>query len=339
MAHVAGHADVIVVGAGPIGLFTAFYAGLRGLSVTIIDSLDEPGGQVTALYPEKIIRDVAGFPEIRGRDLVDALVRQVDPFKPAWRLGHSASGLLDCDGVFTVSCTDGTSVSGRTVIVTGGVGKFTPRTLPNSDGFAGRGISYFVRDPGVLRGQRVVIVGGGDSAFDWADALHGVAAEVVMVHRRDRFRAHQDTVDRVLGRGVRVLTNSQVHSLEGTPDLRAVVIADARTNELTRLECDHLVAALGFVANLGPIADWGLSLRDRKVVVDQLMRTSRSGVFAAGDICTYEGRVPLIAVGFGEAATAVNHAAVYVDPQASAFPGHSTDEPGTQRLSTPAALV
>ena len=282
---------------------------------------------------------MAGFPEVRGRDLVESLVRQVEPFRPTWRLGSAARTIQESSDHFALVCGNNVVVNGRAVIVTGGVGTFTPRPLTGTEHFAGSGISYFVRDPSALAGQRVVIVGGGDSAFDWADMLHDVAADVVMVHRRDRFRAHQDTVDRVLGRGVQVLTNSQVHALEGAESLTAVLVADATTSVLTRVECDHVVAALGFVANLGAIGNWGLELVDRKIQVDQQMRTSRPGIFAAGDICSYSGRVPLIAVGFGEAATAVNHAAVHLDPRMTIFPGHSTDGTGAQPLSAVPQLV
>lgn len=332
-------ADLAVIGAGPVGLFTAFYAGLRGMRAAIVDSLSEPGGQISALYPEKIIRDVAGLPSIRGRDLVDALVAQGKPFEPTWQLGHAATTLVEESGGFTIACSDGREIAARSVVVTGGVGTFTPRPLPGADDYVGRGLSYFVRDPESMRGRRVIIVGGGDSAFDWADTLHDIAADVTMVHRRDKFRAHQATVDRVIDHGVRIFTNSQIRALEGATKLRTAVISDAVSGEETRLECEHVIAALGFVANLGPLANWGLNLHDRKIVVDQLMRTSRPGVFAAGDICTYTGRVPLIAVGFGEAATAVNHAAVYLDPSSSAFPGHSTDGEGAQPLGMIPSLV
>lgn len=298
--------DLVVVGAGPVGLFAAFYAGLRGMSVTVVDLLDEPGGQISALYPEKLIRDVAGLPSVRGRDLVDALVRQAEPFSPQWRLGHSAISLDGDDTGFRIGCADGSDIAGRSVLITGGVGTFTPRPLPGAADYLGRGVSYFVRDPTALAGRRVLIVGGGDSAFDWADTLHGVAGEVVMV---------------------RIHTNCQVQALCGEGHVRSAVIADVSTDETTTVECDDVVAALGFVANLGPIAQWGLDLHERKIRVDPMMRTNRPGVFAAGDICTYPGRVPLIAIGFGEAATAVNHAAVFVDPSSSVFPGHSTDMP------------
>lgn len=330
--------DLVVVGAGPVGLFAAFYAGLRGLDVTIVDSLSEPGGQVTALYPEKVIRDVAGMPSVRGRDLVDSLLRQVEPFRPAWKLGCTATTLTEAAGGYTIGCTTDEQIHGRSVVVTGGIGTFAPRPLTGTEAYLGRGVSYFVRNPEDLRGQRVVIVGGGDSAFDWADTLHEVAAEVVVVHRRARFRAHQDTVDRVRGRGVRIIVNSHIQALDGDPTVRAALVADTETGAVSRIDCDHVVAALGFVANLGPLAQWGLTFQDRKIVVDQSMRTNRPGLFAAGDICTYPGRVPLIAVGFGEAATAVNHAAVCLDPGSSAFPGHSTDGHGAQPVgAAPAA--
>ena len=334
-----GAADVVVVGAGPAGLFAAFYAGLRGLNVTIVDSLSEPGGQVTALYPEKIIRDVAGLPSVRGRDLIDSLLRQVEPFGPVWRLGCTATTLTETAGGFTLGCADGRQIHGRSVVVTGGIGTFTPRALTGAAEYLDRGVSYFVRNPEDLRGRRVVIVGGGDSAFDWADTLHDVAAEVTMVHRRERFRAHQDTVDRVRGRGVRIFVNSHIQGLDGESTVRAALVADTQTGVVSRIDCDHVVAALGFVANLGPLAQWDLTLQDRKIVVDQFMRTNRPGLFAAGDICTYPGRVPLIAVGFGEAATAVNHAAVYLDPGSSAFPGHSTDGHGAQPVGTAAVAA
>lgn len=331
-------ADVLVIGAGPVGLFAAFYAGLRGMSSAIIDSLEEPGGQVSALYPEKLIRDVAGFGAIKGRDLVEALRGQLEPFKPHWRLGSGAIDLVQTDDGFEIVCEDGGRLTGRAVVITGGIGTFTPRPLGVGDQYLSSGVTYFVKDPAALRGKDIVVVGGGDSAFDWADALDGIASSVRLVHRRDRFRAHQDTVARVLTSEVEVLTNAQVTGLEGWP-LDTVVI---QTREgVRRLQCDHVVAALGFVANLGPLEHWGLDLVDRKIAVDQTMHTNRPGIFAAGDICTYAGRVPLIAVGFGEAATAVNHVAVFLDPHASSFPGHSTDGDGTQTMDavTPASYA
>lgn len=317
--------DLTVVGAGPAGLFAAFYAGMRGLSVALVDALPEPGGQITALYPEKFIRDVAGFPAIRGRELVRELVAQVQPFAPAMFLGRQATDLDDLPGGrFRLRLADGTELDTGAVVVTGGIGTFTPRKLPCGEDFLGRGLSYFVHDPAELAHKRVLVVGGGDSAFDWADALQDVA-QVTLVHRRDGFRAHQHTVNRVLGGPAVVHTSTVVDELRGNGRVHRAVLRDIAAGTRTEIDCDHVVAALGFVANPGPLLRWGLAERDRKIVVDAAMRTSRPGVFAAGDVCTYDGRVPLIAVGFGEASTAVNHAAAHLDPAASTFPGHSTD--------------
>lgn len=322
-----GTVDVAVVGAGPAGLFAAFYAGMRGMSVGLVDALPEPGGQVSALYPEKVIRDVAGFPAVRGRDLVRALVEQTRPFDPVMLLGRQATELADLpDGRFRLGFPDGGTLDAGAVVVTGGIGTFSPRALPCGEEFLGRGLAYFVRDPAELAGRRVLVVGGGDSALDWAETLQH-RAEVTLVHRRDTFRAHRHTVDQVLAGPASVRITTVVDRLHGDDRVRAAVLRDTTTGAVSEVACDHVVAALGFVANPGPLLRWGLDVQGRKIVVDPAMRTSRPGVFAAGDVCTYPGRVPLIAVGFGEAATAVNHAAVRLDPTASTFPGHSTDAP------------
>lgn len=329
--------DLTVVGAGPVGLFAAFYAGMRGLSVALVDALPEPGGQITALYPEKYIRDVAGFPAIRGRELVRDLLEQVRPFSPGMFLGRQATDLGDLPGGrFRLALADGTELDTGAVLVTGGIGAFTPRTLPCGEAYLGRGLSYFVHDPAELAGKRVLVVGGGDSAFDWADALQDVA-EVTLVHRRDGFRAHRHTVDRVRGGPASVRTSTVVEDLQGNGRVHRAVLRDVVSDARIEIDCDHVIAALGFVANPGPLLRWGLKEYERKIVVDPAMRTSRPGVFAAGDVCTYDGRVPLIAVGFGEAATAVNHAAVWLDPAVSTFPGHSTDGvPHAEPITSPA---
>ncbi|MDV7241795.1 MULTISPECIES: NAD(P)/FAD-dependent oxidoreductase [Rhodococcus] len=325
--------DIAIVGAGPIGLFATFYAGMRGLSVSVIDALPEPGGQISALYPEKLIRDVAGFPAVKGRELVQALTDQAKPFSPNMLLGRSATALTDRpNGDFTLGLSDGTFLEAGAVVITGGIGTFTPRKLPCGEDFLNRGLRYFVHDPDEMSGSRVLIVGGGDSAFDWAEAMQD-SADVTLVHRRDAFRAHQHTVDQVLAGRSTVHTNTTIEQLRGDSKVTGAVLRNVVSGETTEIDCDHVVAALGFVANPGPLLQWDIEVRDRKIVVDAAMRTSRPGVFAAGDICTYSGRVPLIAVGFGEAATAINHAAVLLDPTASTFPGHSTDGPAG--LGTP----
>lgn len=320
-------ADLVVVGAGPTGLFTTYYAGFRGLRVALVDSLPELGGQVTALYPEKLIHDVAGFPAVKGRDLVAGLVAQARSAEPSLLLGRTALTLEeDADGV-TLGLDDGSSVRAGALVVTAGIGTFTPRPLPlasEGEDWVGRGVEYFVPDAEVYRDRDVVVVGGGDSAFDWAQHLEPLAASVTLVHRRDAFRAHARTVEQVRASSVRIMTRAQVVGLEGGDHVEHALVRLDDGSEV-RLPCQGVVAALGFVADLGPIQTWGLETVRRHVVVDSSMRTNRSRVFAAGDVAEYPGKVRLIAVGFGEAATAVNNAAVVLDPAAHVFPGHSSE--------------
>src|SRR4051794_27160406 len=316
--------DVAVVGAGPTGLFAAYYAGFRGLTVAVVDTLPEPGGQITAMYPEKDIFDVAGLPSVKGRDLVANLVAQAAPFAPHYLLGVRAEKLSYRDGLPRLHLADGTELGCGAVIVTGGLGGFTPRPLPAAQAFTGAGIVYFVPRLDDLAGHDVLIVGGGDSAFDWALALHPVARSVTLVHRRDRFRAHAATVGRVQALPVDILVNAQVTALHGPERVTAADIAVGRDGT-RRVPVDTVVAALGFTADLGPLAEWGLQLDRRHVLVSSTMATNLPRVFAAGDIVEYPGKVRLIATGFGEAATAVNNAAVAIDPGAHLFPGHSSE--------------
>ncbi|MBA9002678.1 NAD(P)/FAD-dependent oxidoreductase [Thermomonospora cellulosilytica] len=318
--------DLLIVGAGPVGLFGAYYAGFREMSVAVMDSLPEPGGQVTAMYPEKPIYDIAGFPSVKGRDLVAGLVRQAGRFDPVYLLGHRAQTLEQDGDRFRVTSREGASVECRAVLVTGGIGTFTPRPLPAGGEYEGRGLAYFVPRPEEYADTDVVIVGGGDSAFDWALALHPIVRSVTLVHRRETFRAHAHTVRQVRDAGVEILTCCQVAALRGEPNVESVEVVHTPTGERRELKAQRVIAALGFTANLGPLNDWGLDVRDRRhIPVDTTMSTARRGVFAAGDITDYPGKVRLIAVGFGEAATAVNNAAVLIDPRAALFPGHSTD--------------
>lgn len=317
--------DVVIIGAGPTGLYAAYYAGFRGLSVAVVDALPEPGGQITAMYPEKMIYDVAGFPAVKGRDLVANLLAQAAPGAPEYLLGVRAERLEHRDGRPVLSLADGTRLDCGAVIVTGGLGSFTPRPLPASVGFTGTGITYFVPQPTDLTGLDVLIVGGGDSAFDWAAALAPLARSVTLVHRRDRFRAHAATVARVRDMPVRILVNAEVTKLHGATAVTAADLA-VRGGVAETVPVDAVVAALGFTADLGPLAEWGMLLDRRHIVVDSAMATNLPRVFAAGDITEYPGKVRLIATGFGEAATAVNNAAVAIDPAAHLFPGHSSDE-------------
>jgi thioredoxin reductase len=319
--------DILIVGAGPTGLYGAYYAGFRGLSVAVVDSLPEPGGQINAMYPEKQIFDIAGFPSVRGRELVDRLLEQAAPFDPVYLLGHRAEVLERHPGGFAVTTHQGIRIEAGAVIITGGIGTFTPRPLAAAAAFEGNGLAYFVRRLDDYAGSDVVIVGGGDSAFDWAQALHPLAKSVTLVHRRDSFRAHPSTVDAVRAADVSVLVNAQVSKVIGNGTIEGVEVTHGDMQVKT-LPCQKIIAALGFTANLGPLLSWGIDVENRRhIPVSASMGTSVPGIFAAGDINDYPGKVRLIAVGFGEAATAVNNAAHHLDPAQPVFPGHSTDVP------------
>lgn len=316
--------DILIIGAGPAGLYGSYYAGFRGLSVGLMDSLEEPGGQITAMYPEKAIFDVGGFASIKGKELIDNLLTQSKPSKPKFFLNQTATTLKqNADKSISIS-SETENVNAKAVIITGGIGRFTPRPLPAAQGWAGKGLVHFVPQMSVHAGKDVVIVGGGDSAFDWANELHPIAKSVTLIHRRDKFRAHQATVDQVKALGIPLITEAEVTKVSGTNHIEKIEYTNVKTNETTEINCQTLVAALGFTANIGPLADWGLNLDSRKIVVDSGMNTNIERIFAAGDISTYPGKVALISVGFGEAATAVNNAAVAIDPEAHLAPGHSS---------------
>jgi thioredoxin reductase (NADPH) len=322
-------ADLLIIGAGPAGLYAAYYAGFRGIKVAILDSLPEAGGQVSALYPEKLIYDVAGFPAVKGQDLIDNLVEQAAPFNPTYFLGHRAEGMgHDHDGgTVTITSHKGLEVVSKAVLITGGIGTFTPRPLPDAEEFEGRGLRYFVPKLDELADQDILIVGGGDSAFDWAHNLEPIAKSITLIHRRDRFRAHEHTVEQVMNSSVRVMTHTEVARIIGDDKVKAVEVFNNQTDEREVLDVQAVVAALGFTADLGPLTRWGLEQEKRHIIVDTAMRTNLERVFAAGDITEYEGKVRLISVGFGEAATAVNNAAPVIDPSLKLFPGHSSDVP------------
>lgn len=316
-----------IIGGGPAGLFASFYAGLRGMSVRIVDSLPELGGQLTALYPEKYIYDMPGFPKIQAKDLVAAMVEQGEEFDPELVLGETAEH-LDRDGEgYTIRTRSGRALPTRTVLIAAGAGAFSPTKLgvPREAEFEGRGLLYGVRDRSSLEGKRLLIVGGGDSAFDWALDLHPIAESVTLLHRRDQFKAHEDTVQRVRSSGVEFMLWSVVRELIGNGTLEAALVENTQTKEVSRVDADAVIVNIGFKSSLGPILGWGLEIEKHSIVVDRLCRTNLEGVFAIGDVSTYEGKIKLIATGVGEAATAVCCAKTLLDPSAKLFPGHSSD--------------
>lgn len=316
--------DLLVLGAGPTGLYATYYAGFRGLRVALLDALPQVGGQIAALYPEKAIYDIAGFPSIRGQALVDQLHQQALSADPVLLLGRTAVGLATDDDGVLVTTDNGEKIRAGAVLITAGIGSFTPRELPTGSEFLGRGLRYFVPRLDELADLDVLVVGGGDSAVDWALALESIARSVTVVHRRPNFRAHERSVADLHDSSVNVMTPYEVDSIDGSSIVEEVTVVNKEGHREV-LKVQAVVAALGFIADLGPIEGWGLDLERRRIVVDRTMRTNLPRVFAAGDLAHYTGRVSLISIGFGEAALAVNHVAALLRPGASLTPGHSSD--------------
>ncbi len=321
--------DITVIGGGPTGLYAAFYAGMRERSVRIIDSLPELGGQLMALYPEKYIYDVGGFPRILARELGQALIVQALQFRPEIVLDEEIHSLAREGELIVLEGRQGRFPT-RTVVLAGGRGAFEPVALdcPGYEELLGRGVHYAVKDPEAFRGKRVLLVGGGDSAVDWALTLMDVASQLLLIHRRDGFRAHERSVAELraasdAGR-LSLRAFHEVREDPGTEGVESVVIFDNRSEEETVLEVDAVLTFLGFKPDLGPIKGWGLELHGHRVVVNHLMETNLPGIYAAGDMVEYEGKLDLIATGFAEAAVAVNNAVHRVDPKARVNPGHST---------------
>ena len=323
--------DVTILGCGPTGLFAQFYAGMRGVTSQIVDALPEPGGQLSALYPEKFIFDVGGFPQILAKDLVRNLVEQAARFGQTMHLGQRVVDLVDADG-HLVLVTESARFPTRSVVIAAGVGAFAPRRLPQAcaDPWYGRGIYDRVLDPESFRGKRVVIIGGGDTAFDWAAQLLDRASAVTLVHRSDRYRAHAATVQQVQAAAraerLTLLPFNELHDVIADGDrLAALDLRDLKTKGVRRVDADVVLPMLGFVSDLGPMAEWGLTLDKHEIVVNSLMETGRPAVYAAGDVAGYPGKLKLIANGFGEAAIAVNQAVHRLYPDKKVNPGHSSN--------------
>lgn len=319
--------DITIIGGGPTGLFTAFYGGMRQASVKIIESLPQLGGQLSALYPEKYIYDVAGFPKIRAQELINNLKEQMAKFNPTVVLEQSVEKLeKQPDGIFKLSTNKEVHYS-KTIIITAGNGAFQPRRLEldNAAQYEGKNLHYFIDDLNQFSGQKVVVFGGGDSAVDWALMLEPIAEKVTIVHRRDKFRAHEHSVENLKNSKVEIKTPYVPAELIGDGNqIKQVVIQAANGEEKEVIDVDAVIVNFGFVSSLGPIKEWGLKIEKNSIVVNSKMETNIPGIYAAGDICTYDGKVKLIACGFGEAPTAVNNAKAYIDPKARVQPMHST---------------
>jgi ferredoxin/flavodoxin---NADP+ reductase len=326
--------DISIIGGGPTGLFAAFYAGMRGASARIIDALPALGGQLMALYPEKYIFDVAGFPKILAKDLVRDMAAQGLQFGATTHLGEVVTGLrrVGDEGIghFVLETSEADYPS-RTILIAAGIGAFEARRLgiEDEDRFEEKGLYFKVLDPRQFEGKKVLLVGGGDSAFDWAVNLQGVATSVMLIHRRDGFRAHQATINQVqelhrLGQ-CELRTFWEVKTLHGNGLVEAVTIRNNKTKEEETLDIDAVIPLLGFHSDLGAIKEWGLDTEKADIKVDQVMATNVPGIYAAGDITSYAGKLKLIATGAAEACIAVNNAVHYINPKAKVNPGHSSN--------------
>ncbi|WP_010095016.1 NAD(P)/FAD-dependent oxidoreductase [Ornithinibacillus scapharcae] len=319
--------DVTIIGAGPVGLFTAFYGGMRQASVKIIESLPHTGGQLTALYPEKYIYDIAGFPKVRAQDLVDNLEEQAKMFDPTIVLGQSIKTVERVeDNILKLTSNTGEVHYTKTMIITAGNGAFQPRrlNLNHSEEFEGVNLHYYIKDMNQFKGKKVAILGGGDSAVDWALMLEPIAEKVSLIHRRDEFRAHEHSVEVLRNSKVEILTPFTASDIVASDKIEKILLEEVKGERKLELDVDDVICNYGFISTLGPIKDWGLDIEKNSIVVNTKMETNIPGIYAAGDICTYPGKIKLIATGFGEGPTAVNNAKQYIDPKARVQPKHST---------------
>ncbi|MGV3611578.1 MAG: NAD(P)/FAD-dependent oxidoreductase [Fluviicola sp.] len=315
--------DIIIIGAGPVGLFTVFEAGLLKLRCHLIDSLPQPGGQCSEIYPKKPIYDIPGFPSVLAGDLVTNLLEQAAPFKPGFTLGEAATTIdRQADGSFIVSTIKGTKHQAPVVIIAGGLGVFEPRKPPieSIELFEEKGVDYMIKDPEVFRGKKCVIAGGGDSALDWSIYLaeNNIASEVILVHRSASFRGHLDSVQKVIdmaGSGkIDLITEAEVTGLKGGKTLEEVVISHSKNGELIT-KADHFIPLFGLKPSLGPIADWGLEIEKNAIKVNTLdYSTNIPGIYAIGDVNTYENKLKLILCGFHEGTLAVQSAFARIHP-------------------------
>ncbi len=319
--------DLTIIGGGPVGIYGAFYAGMHGLKTKIIDALPQLGGQLAALYPEKNIYDLPGHPEIKAEEMVEMLIKQLKKYEhQVDYVGNTTVQTVEKqdDQTFKI-CTDHECHFSRAVVITAGNGAFKPRPLGVSDEESYENIHYFVSNMNQFKHKKVAVFGGGDSAVDWALMLEGVAKEVTIIHRRDEFRAHHGSVERLKQSSVNILTPYQIKEVTSQDSrVTAVNLTNSTTQDDQTVEVDDVIVLFGFISSLGPIKEWDIDLDKNALRVNQIQQTSVSGIFAAGDACTYEGKIKMITVGFGEVVTAINAAAKYAYPEKNHVHKHSS---------------
>ncbi|MCF1585854.1 NAD(P)/FAD-dependent oxidoreductase [Tetragenococcus koreensis] len=316
--------DITIVGAGPAGMFAAFYAGMRNAKTKIIDTLPKLGGQLTTLYPEKYIYDIPGFPKIKADELAQNLEKQLTMFNHRYCLEEEVVKLNYQDDLIEIVTNQRTHYS-KAVILALGNGSFQPRRLrvEQAEKFENNGIDYFISDLMKYAGKKVVIAGGGDSAVDWALMLEPIAKEVSIVHRRDKFRAHEHSIQQLKNSSVQILTPYIIRGVKGEQSLDTLHLQVAKSDETADLAVDYLIVNYGFSTNLD-LKEWQINSSRQGIPVNSDMKSSRDGVYCCGDITLYDGKVDLIATGFGEAPTAVNNALHYIDPKNRTQPMHSS---------------
>jgi thioredoxin reductase (NADPH) len=323
--------DITIIGGGPAGLFATFYAGMRQMKTKLIDALEELGGQTAVLYPEKYIYDVPGFPKILGKELVKSMIKQALHFNPTVVLGEKVVSLKRSDQkIIELSTQKGTKHFSKSVLIAAGVGAFSPNKLSilGIERFEERGLYYSVKNKEMFKDKKLLIVGGGDSAVDWALDFNNWAKKVTLIHRRDVFRAHEESVSQLMKSNIEVKLFHELKEIIGEGDrLTGAIIYDNRTKVETKIDSDAILVNIGFRADLGPIKEWGLEISGREIKASGKMETNIPGVYVAGDISSPINSVKLnlIAICYAQAAIAVNVAKNYIDPSARVFPGHSSE--------------
>jgi len=323
--------DVVVIGGGPIGLFAVYYAGFRDLKVKLLEATEALGGQVSLLYPDKYIYDMPGFRSVNGKELISNLVAQASQFNPTICLGERVVHIERLSAQEFLIVTDRGQHFGRSVIICTGIGAFSPNRLdvPGIADYEGKGVYYYVKEPLQFKGKKIVIVGGGDTAVDWALHLKDLASETYLVHRRDVFRAHEKSVESLLRSNVKVRLWSQVAEVRGDSWLRQVVIRDERSQATTTVEADALLVLIGYKADLSIVRKWGIEMDAKGIVVDANCETSVPGIYAAGDVASPRDsfKQNLLVVGFAQGTTAVNRIKRILSPGAAAFEHSTLKEP------------